>query len=546
MKHHLEHDWQGNMASPRKNLGEKTKLHFFFILSFVWIFTGLIGHEPWRPLESATISQILEIIQSNQFIHPASASNDVPYYPPLYAFFGASFAKLLSPFLEIHDAARISNAMWISLTMLSIGLLTRELWGIGFGRSAGLFFIASIGLIVNIHTLTPEVAALFGYGLSLYAFSLYFRRPFRSSVILGIGLSILFLSNGIIPFLSILITAFLLGFFSFWKNKRYVIFLAISLLVNLLIIGPWLFLFNISDPSLFQLWINQPILNSTPNFWYNLQGIAWFTWPAFPLAIWIVCKDYQKIITQRKLLLPLVFIFVYFMLISFSPREDQINWLPLIIPFCLLAVGSIDLLKRGYASALNWFGILIFGFFSFLIWLGWFAMQTGFPEKIFERMFFLSGNFSANFEILNFIFAFVLTSYWSVNAFTNKITNRSSITNWAIGITMLWVVLIMLWGPFIDNYKSHKNIYSQIKPFIAQSSSCLYTRNLSSSQMDLLHYYTKIVPIDSINTEKKCRLALVALNSGNEIPAEYMNWNEIWTGKRIRDKFYYILLSGKI
>mgnify|MGYP007000304370 len=43
-----------------------------------------------------------------------------------------------------------------------------------------------------------------------------------------------------------------------------------------------------------------------------------------------------------------------------------------------------------------------------------------------------------------------------------------------------------------------------------------------------------------------CRLALVALNSGNEIPAEYMNWNEIWTGKRIRDKFYYILLSEKI
>ena len=99
MKHHLDHDWQGNMASTRKNLGEKTKLHFFFILSFVWIFTGLLGHEPWRPLESATISQILEIIQSNQFIHPASASNEVPYYPPLYAFFGASFAKLFSPFL---------------------------------------------------------------------------------------------------------------------------------------------------------------------------------------------------------------------------------------------------------------------------------------------------------------------------------------------------------------------------------------------------------------------------------------------------------------
>ena len=30
MKIYLDHDWQGNMSSPRKILGEKTKLHLFF------------------------------------------------------------------------------------------------------------------------------------------------------------------------------------------------------------------------------------------------------------------------------------------------------------------------------------------------------------------------------------------------------------------------------------------------------------------------------------------------------------------------------------
>ena len=89
----------------------------------------------------------------------------------------------------------------------------------------------------------------------------------------------------------------------------------------------------------------------------------------------------------------------------------------------------------------------------------------------------------------------------------------------------------------------HKNIYSQIKPFISQSSSCLFTRNLTNSQRDLLHYYTNIIPIDSMNTDKKCRLALVSLSNGSEIPAEFVEWKEIWTGKKIRDKFYYILLS---
>ena len=65
MKFDLEHDWQGNMSTPRKNLGEKTKLNLFFVLSLIFLFTGLIGHEPWRPLESTSISIILEIIQNN-------------------------------------------------------------------------------------------------------------------------------------------------------------------------------------------------------------------------------------------------------------------------------------------------------------------------------------------------------------------------------------------------------------------------------------------------------------------------------------------------
>ena len=40
MKFDLEHDWQGNMSTPRKNLGEKTKLHLFFVLSIIFLFTG--------------------------------------------------------------------------------------------------------------------------------------------------------------------------------------------------------------------------------------------------------------------------------------------------------------------------------------------------------------------------------------------------------------------------------------------------------------------------------------------------------------------------
>ena len=122
-------------------------------------------------------------------------------------YVGAVLGKFLTSILPIHDSARLSNGLWIGLTLISIGLLTRELWGPGYGRQVCLVFIASIGLIFNIHTIRPEVATLLGFSLSIYAFALHNRRPFRASMVLGFGSSIIFLTNGIIPLISLLITA---------------------------------------------------------------------------------------------------------------------------------------------------------------------------------------------------------------------------------------------------------------------------------------------------------------------------------------------------
>ena len=101
----------------------------------------------------------MDIVTSNSIIAPLAASQDSINNPPLYPFIGATFVKIFSSILAPHDAIRLSNFIWISLTLVSIGLMTRELWGSGFGRQAGLIFIASIGLIFNVHTIRPEVCS---------------------------------------------------------------------------------------------------------------------------------------------------------------------------------------------------------------------------------------------------------------------------------------------------------------------------------------------------------------------------------------------------
>ena len=546
MKFDLEHDWQGNMSTPRKNIGEKTKLHLFLVLSIIFLFTGLIGHEPWRPLESTSISIILDIVQNNQVILPIAASENLITHPPLYSYFAATFGKLFLPILTLHDGARLANIFWMALILVSLGLITRELWGQGHARQAGLIFIGSVGLILNIHSLIPEIATLLGYTMGLYAFSLYFRRPFRASMVLGFGSGIAFLSGGITPLVIIFLSSLFLLIFNNWRNKRYFIFIGISTTITILVVSPWLYSFYYLEPELFISWLKTTQFSSKLLFNYHLQGILWFTWPALPVAIWLIAKDYKLILSQRKLQIPIIFLIVLFITISITGQPNQTNLIPFTIPLSIIAVGGIDRLNRSTASALNWFGILIFGFIGSLIWLGWFAMMFEIPQKIHERMFYLSANYIAEFKLFSLVFALVITSLWLTSIIRFKITNRSAISNWALGITMIWVTLVMLWGPFIDNRKSHRLIFNDVKQQLTKSSTCVYVHNLSGSQINLLHYYTGIKGINPDLENKTCRLALVSLTKEKKIPAEYKLWGEIWTGGRLIDKNYFVLLTKDI
>jgi len=544
MRFDLEHDWQGNMATPRKNLGEKTKLHLFLILTTIWIFTGLIGHAPWIPAESQSISMIMDIIQNNSIIAPLAASQNSINNPPLYPYMGAVLGNLLTAVIPIHDAARLSNGLWIGLTLISIGLLSRELWGPGYGRQVCLVFIASIGLIFNIHTIRPEVATLLGFSLSIYAFALHNRRPFRASMVLGFGSSIIFLTNGIIPLISLLITALGLLVIKSWRNNRYYIFCSISILIASMIIGPWVFILFQYNPELFFLWINRLSISQGPEFIYYLKNILWFSWPALPLVILVLIKNYKFIYQQKKLHLPLIFSIAIFITITLDNKLDQINLMPILIPFSILAVGAIDLLKRSAASALNWFGILIFGFVGILIWLGWFAMMIGFPTKIYERIYYLSGNHNAEFQFMSFLIALIITIMWIISIRNLKITNRSAISNWALGITMVWVTSIMLCSPFLDKRKSFSGVFLDAKKHLTQNSSCLYLYNLSDNHTNLLHYYTGVKGISFNDSNTSCRMVMLSINYDDKMPSEFQKWKQVWSGKRIeRDKNQFILLT---
>ena len=538
MRFDLEHDWQGNMSTPRAKVGERAKTQLLLILCAVWICMGLIGHAPWKPFESHAISSIKTILDTDNYIAPSAASNAHIANPPLYYLSAAATAKVLSPILPMHDAARIATGLWMLITLLMIGMTGRELWGKGFGRQTTFVFIGALGLVLSAHTLMPAVSALTGIASSFYALALAKRRPYRASILLAVGMVVSFLSTGLQPLVIILATCIALpGLFSTWRSISYTkVFLLALLTASPFIVG-WSIFCQIYYPEIFQHWWTLSWLQFThSNHLYFLKILLWYAWPALPLAAWGLWRYRSQLIHKPRFQLIITFFVVAWLFIGLGYDKDVFA-LPFLVPLTAMAGGSIETLKRGTAGALSWFGLILFGLMSFFIWLGWLAMLTGSPAKIKERLVFLSGMQQLNFNIIAFSIAVALTLIWLFAIFRSQFSNRSSATNWAIGMTCVWTLLMTLWLPLIDSARSYDNVFSSLKKILPEKYVCVKSQNLGGAQRDLLHYYANIKTVSAESEQAlTCDLYLIEDEKGRDKIEPNSDWKLIWSGKRASER----------
>ena len=540
MRFDLDHDWQGNMSTPRTKVGERAKTHLLLVLCALWLCMGLVGHSPWKPFESHSISTIKTILDSGNLLAPNSASNTQIANPPLYYLSGAFLAKVLSPIkiLALHDAARIATGLWMVITLLMVGMAGRELWGKGFGRQTTFVFIGSLGLVLSAHTLMPAVSALTGVATSFYALALAKRRPYRAAILLGLGMGISFLSTGLQLFLIILCTCIVLPcLFDAWRTKSFAQVIALSLIVASPLVLGWSILCRYFYPDSFDHWWQLSLLQFTHfQHLYFLQTLLWYAWPSLPLAIWGLWRYKNQLIHKPRFQLIITFFVVALLFIGLG-YKNEVFTLPLLIPLTAMAGGSIETVKRGTAGALSWFGLILFGLMSSLIWLGWLAMLTGSPVKIKERLTFLSGMQQLNFNVIAFVLAAAITLIWLFAIFRSQFSNRSSATNWAIGMTCVWTLLMTLWLPLIDSARSYDDVFSSMAKALPTKYACVKSQSLGTAQRDLLHYYANVKTL-SFESEQSlnCDLYLIEDEKGDQLIAPGNDWKLIWSGKRISER----------
>ena len=539
MRFQLDHDWQGNMSTPRARAGNSAKTQLLLALCAIWILLGLVGHTPWKPLESTGISIVKSILDGGSLIAPLASGESSLESPPLYYLSAAASAKILAPFLNIHDGARLINAIWLSIILLMVGMTGRELWERGTGRHATFIMIGTIGLMISAHSLINDVASLACTATGFYALALSSRHPWRASGLLGISLGAGFLSDGLMPLLILTSTALILPlFFNVWRTRSFITVIATAILIATPFIAVWIAMMHYYAPVLLNNWWKAD-LNSfhQVNHLYFLRILFWYAWPALPLALLGLWHYRQQLLIKPKFQLIICFFMTSLFFLGLGASTKDINALPLLLPLVALGAGSIEHLKRGVAAALNWFGVMLFGLIGALIWLGWLAMMTGYPAKIKARMQFLSGTNNIHFSWITLIIALIISAIWISVCIRSKQTNKSTVTNWAVGMTFGWGLLMTLWLPLIDSAKSYQPVFASFNKALPKHYHCISSLNVAQPQRLLLNYYTdiKLQPFEKTQ-QLNCDLYLLQDVKGVGEMHPGQEWKFIWKGKRTADR----------
>ena len=527
---------------------EPRKLGLLLLLCLAWLIPGLVGHDPWKSGDAITFGIVQHILQSGEWLVPTLAGEPALSFGPLYYWTAAVFAHLFSWALPVHDAARLASGFYVAVSLAATALAARELYGPTMQRLALALLIGSVGLLAHAHEMITDTALLAGYALVLWGFALSARRKILAGALIGLGVGVAFLARGIVPLAVVLLCAALLPLFQSWRTRRYAYTVLIALMVSLpfLTLWPWL-LHRFARSAFFWWWRveNVPLLtkfswaDAGSEILYFLRLLPWFAWPVLPIALWTIWGYRQRLLHEIRFQLPLVFFAVTLLFTGLSPEARDIHALPLLLPLSLLAVPGAETLKRGAGNALGWFGIMTFGLLALFVWLAWFTLMVGFPERFYHHLLKLQPGFMPQFSWLAFVFALLLTLLWLLPLRDSFRSGRRAVFHWAAGITLVWGLGTSLMLPWIDHSKRYSDLIRELKQHLPTHYTCIGSAGLGEPQRGMLYYYAGISTTRIERAEYNaygCDVFLLQTDPRHRDARPGAEWIKLWQGSRPGDK----------
>ncbi len=527
------------------------------LLCALYLLPGLTGHDPWKNEDAFHFGVTWQLLRGGDWLIPRIEGTQWLITSPLYYWIAAFCGRVFGYLLPLHDAIRLATGLYGAsfLTLLAFAsrLLhksaaqpispydplapqTRRL----AGNAAPLIAIGCLGLIVPIHDTQPLIALLAACATTYGGLALLPLRPLAGGLLAGLGIGLGFLSSGLVALTHLLPLLLLLPINPHWRTRKALLGLLITLLTTSIILISWMAILSQLRPAIYPFWIEQ----LSANLRFRLEGwralpemlemLAWFAWPALPIALWSLWLN-RRHLGQPTVALPLMGTLISFSVLLLTEETRPLAALPLLVPLILQASSSVHLLRRGATNAFDWFGMMSFTLFAGLIWLGSVALTWGFPTQIARNAAKLAPGFVATFSPFAYTIALLLTLSWLWLMFASPRSAWRGLSHWAAGTTLVWVLLVALWLPWIDYGKSYRSLATALHQALPKKHACIAERNLGVTQKISLEYFENIRTVPA--TTRTGRTCLLLITQGTDHAEKTPSgWIKRWEGHRPSDR----------
>lgn len=257
--------------------------------------------------------------------------------------------------------------------------------------------------------------------------------------------------------------------------------------------------------------------------WLQLQ--LWFSWPAWPLALWTLWR-WRRQLGSAHVALPLWGLAMGLWGSLVLDDKDR-ALLPVLSSVAVLAAFALPTLRRSASALIDWFALLFFSACAAVIWVVWVAMQTGTPAKPAANVAKLAPGFESEFGALPFALALAASVGWMALVVWRTGAHRpalwKSLVLPAAGTTLCWLLLMTLWMPLLDFARSYAPMAQQLGKLLP-SQSCVYAIDLTQSQIAALRYHARL-DVQPLSTDASlCSYALVSNRGDVERHITLTDW----------------------
>ena len=279
-----------------------------------------------------------------------------------------------------------------------------------------------------------------------------------------------------------------------------------------------------------------------------MQLLTWFTWPAWPLALWTVWRWRRQLFNRtisRHLALPVWFAVVTIgsTLTTGSPDRTLLLGLP---AMAALASFALPTLKRQVASVIDWFTLLFFSSCGFIIWVVWIAMQTGYPSQPAANVARLAPGFEPHFSTFSFVCAIASTLVWGWLVRWRVGRHRAAIWKSLVlpagGAALCWMLLMTLWMPLLNYTQSYNTLVRQALIHM-DPVGCVETLDLGPGKTAALQFYGKL-ELKPMQTQPICPWLIAEPSEGisTTFHVDNTRWNLIAQVSQPSDRNESVLL----